>query len=515
MACRKTVIATPLRQIDLPKDGDFWAWYRETLEKADMIDPSLAAEGHFVLRPALCVIWERVQASLYKQLQLMGVQNCVFPILTPKITDTSDEYNEHHTRNLVADQLTTSSIIYSHFTRWIQTRLDLPLRLNQWKLVTCDVSHPEPLFRSREILMQEAHTAHLTELDASGEQKQVLDMYADLYEGLLAVPVVKGYRAYINSSHTSSALDGADVHESTMIAYVPALDQCVDGGSCRALGQSVSRKYRIIASDRTVNPNEDASSGVHVWQNSWCFSNRALGIMLAIHGDDEGIVVPPRVAENQVILIPSGSPHREQEWQTLLAEIQSIDTALSALDLRAHADLNGSLTFGWKLREWTIRGAPLCIMLGTKELLGQYARVYRRDLPKQMRRSDIPLAELPATIPRLLEEIQGNLLQTARSIFSSRQRQVINWHELTHYLCDSKEMSMCLAPHCLTEGCARQIETLLARPDHDRTTGNRNITCLCIPWSQPVATDTGLGKCINSCCASGAKKWAMFGPRFE
>lgn len=276
----------------------------------------------------------------------MGVQNCVFSLLTPKITDTSDRYDGQHTRNLVVDQLTTSSIIYSHFKRWIQTRLDLPLRLNQWKLVTCDVSHPEPLFRSREVLVQEAHTAHLTESDASREQKQVLDMYADLYEGLLAVPVVKGYRAYINSSHTSSALGSADVHESTVIAYVPTLDQCVDGGSCRALGQSASREYGTTASDRTVALNEGASSGVHVWQNSWCFSNRALGIMLATHGDDEGIVVPPRVAENQVIIRPSGSPHREQEWQTLLAEIDSIDTALSALDLRAQADLNGSLTFG-------------------------------------------------------------------------------------------------------------------------------------------------------------------------
>ncbi|KAH8432204.1 uncharacterized protein LDX57_009844 [Aspergillus melleus] len=413
----------------MAKDGDFWVWYRETLAKADMIDRSLVAKGHFVLRPALCVIWERVQASLHKQLQLMGVQNCVFPLLTPKTTDTSDEYNQQHTRNLEADQLTTSSIIYSHFARWIQNRLDLPLRLNQWKLVTCDVSHPEPLFRAREILVQEAHTAHLTESDASEEQTQVLDMYADLYEGLLAVPVVKGYRAYINSSYPSSALDSADVHGSAVIAYVPTLDQCVDGGSCRALGQSVSRKYSITASDRTVAPNDGASSGVHVWQNSWCFSNRALGIMLATHGDDEGIVIPPRVAENQVIIIPSGSPHREQEWQTLLAEINSIDTALSALDLRVQADLNGSLTFGWKLREWTIRGAPLCIMLGTKELSDQYARVYRRDLPKQTRRSDIPLVELPATIPRLLEEIQGNLLQTARSTFSLRQRQVINWHE--------------------------------------------------------------------------------------
>ncbi|KAK1144608.1 hypothetical protein N8T08_004911 [Aspergillus melleus] len=195
MACRRTIIATPLRQIDMPKDGDFWVWYRETLAKADMVDPSLVADGHFVLRSALCVIWERVQASLHKQLQLMGVQNCVFPFLTPKITNTSDRYNEQHTQNLVADQLTTSSIIYSHFTRWIQTRLDLPLHLNQWKLVTCDVSHPEPLFRSRDVLVQEAHTEHLTEPDASREQKQVLDRYADLYEGFLAVLVVKGYRA--------------------------------------------------------------------------------------------------------------------------------------------------------------------------------------------------------------------------------------------------------------------------------------------------------------------------------
>lgn len=142
----------------------------------------------------------------------------------------------------------------------------------------------------------------------------------------MAVSIVKGYRVYyINSSDstcTPSALDSADdvydsESESAVIAYVPTLDQYVDGGSCHALGQSVSRKYSITVSDPTAAPNnEGAGSGSsiqHVWQNRWSFSNRALGIMLATHGDDEGFVIPPRVAENRVILILSGSPHREQE----------------------------------------------------------------------------------------------------------------------------------------------------------------------------------------------------------
>ncbi|PLB44304.1 class II aaRS and biotin synthetase [Aspergillus steynii IBT 23096] len=505
MSCRKTVIAVPVPQVSTPKDSDFWVWYREALEKSELVDYSLKDDSYFILRPASCAIWDRIQKFLDHRLNAIGVQNCAFPLSIFQNAGKSNEKDKMHVRNLATDQISTVLVIYSHFAKWIKTHRDLPLRINQWKPLFCHESQPQPFLRSRELLIQEAHTAHLTAKDADEEIQQVLDIYATLYEDFLAIPVIKGQRSRL----VTTSPDGPDITEAIALAYIPALDQFTEAATCRAFGQSFSKPNNITVPDPSITSEEDPKPLVHVWQNSWCFSNRSMGIMLATHGDNEGLVLPPRVAEHQVVIIPGWFSSKKHEHPTIQAEITSIESALAGLDVRVKLDLDDRGSPGWKLHEWKIRGAPLCIILGMKELSGQYAAVYRRDLPKESCRADIPLAELPHTVPVLLESIQNHLLLKARDSLSCH-RQVADWQEFVHCLRNREEASVCLAPHCLAEECEQQIQSSVVESGR-----GTKIRCLCIPWSQPILTRSRPFKCINPQCEIEAQKWAMFGYKLE
>ncbi|KAI9046004.1 class II aaRS and biotin synthetase [Aspergillus affinis] len=297
-------------------------------------------------------------------------------------------------------------------------------------------------FVLRDRLVQETHTAHLTKKGTDDAIPQALDLYKEVYEDLLAVPVVKGQKSSLANREASLVLIGAYVNETVILLCVHILEQCIEGAICRGLGQCCSTAHGIKVPDPSILsiPSSEGQQFFHVWQNSWHFSSRASGIMMAIHGDNEGLVLPPNLAEYQAILILHGSSKRKQEYQTIVNEYVSIKSKLAALHWRTEVDLRDGYSAGWKLHEWIIRGAPLCIILGIKELSGQHATVYRRDIPKESRKINIPLTEIPATVLKLLEDLQERLLQKARVAFSSRQREVTDWDEFTYHIRGRKEV---------------------------------------------------------------------------
>jgi prolyl-tRNA synthetase len=199
----------------------------------------------------------------------------------------------------VAVRPTSETAMYPYFARKIQSHRDLPLKLNQWNnVVRWEFKHPMPFIRSREFLWQEGHTAHLTQKAASEEVLQILDWYSDVYQELLAVPVVKGTKT------VNEKFPGAD-YTTTIEGFIPATGRGIQAATSHALGQHFSKMFNITVEDPHAK-EAGKSEHVHVWQNSWGLTTRSIGVMILTHGDNRGLVIPPRVAETQVVLIPVG-----------------------------------------------------------------------------------------------------------------------------------------------------------------------------------------------------------------
>ncbi|KAH8429844.1 uncharacterized protein LDX57_007515 [Aspergillus melleus] len=399
-------------------------------------------------------------------------------------------------------------MIYSYYAKWIACPQDLPLRLNQWTTAFRSEPWPQPFLRCREFLTQEAHTVHKTQYDARSEMLQVLDLYTGLYEKLLAVPLVRGQQGDANKS------DG--IRTAVLFGLIPSLQQCIQAGVFHELGQHMSKQYGItISGDPDHTPNNESST-IHVWQNSWSLSIHAIGLMVATHGDDRGLVIPPYIAETQVIIIPHQG--KQQGHQMLYAEIFSIQSTLTSLGIRVTADLREGHSAGWKLQEWATGGVPLRLVVGSEELAGRYVTIYRRDLPKSEEKTIMSLSQLPTGILALLETMHKGLLEKAQNTLRSRQRQVTDWNEFVELLCVRKSASICLVPHCLAKDCQQRIESSMIETAAENDTGSEvrsvsaSVKFLCTPWDQPSGVHGGgVPKCINPECIHTANKWAMFG----
>lgn len=444
----------------------------------------------------------------------MGVQDCAFPLSSLEITGTSGDDGDPcmDTEPRLRNRQNATSTIYSCCARWIANPGDLPLRLNQWKTAFRSEPCPQPFLRCRELLIQEAHTAHMTQYEAHEEMLQVLDIYTAVYEELLAVPLIRGLQSDPNSSD--------EVHTAVLFGLVPALEQCIQAGACHELGQQMSKEYNITTSDVPVGSQTVSNSTVHVWQNSWNLSIRAIGLMVATHGDNRGLVLPPHIAETQVVIIPHQDSRNKNDHHKIRAEILSIQSTLASLGVRVSADLRDWRSTGWKMKEWITRGAPIRLVFGSEELAGRYVTICQRDLPKPNEEITIPLSQLPTAIPTLLAAMHNRLFKKAQDTIRSRQRQLADWDEFVKTICNRKTAYICLVPHCLTKDCQRRIESRLkfaieSNPDSETSSMAASVNFLCIPWDQPSGVgEKDASKCIYPECIRNAKKWAMVGCNF-
>ncbi|MCJ1311282.1 ribose-phosphate pyrophosphokinase 1 [Agyrium rufum] len=511
--------------IDVDKEEDFSAWYQQVLTKGDMLD-YYDVSGCYILKPASYFIWEEVQQWFNKKIKSIGVKNCSFPMFISQ--DVLEREKAHiegfapevawvtHAGNTplekkIAIRPTSETVMYPYYAKWIRSHRDLPLRLNQWNsVVRWEFKHPQPFLRTREFLWQEGHTAHLTQDAAGKEVRQILEWYAGVYEDLLAVPVIRGQK-------TEKEKFAGALYTTTVEGYIPATGRGIQGGTSHCLGQNFSKMFGISVEDPSSKEGEEKKPPLHVWQNSWGLSTRVIGVMVMIHGDNRGLVIPPRVVETQTVIVPVGVTAKttEEEKKSLYDQAEALATILRAVDIRVEVDLRDGYSPGWKFNDWEQKGTPLRLEFGPGEAAGHFVTTSRRDIAGKDGKSTIPITELNTQVPALLETIQADLYARADKQFKEHTKLVSKWEDFVPAL-NAKNVVM--IPHCLTEKCEDEIKELSAKKDsgddvaEDAKAPSMGAKSLCIPFEQPEGgLVKGETKCTNPNCGLMAEKWCLFG----
>ena len=508
--------------IDVTKDADFAGWYQQVLTKGEMVD-YYDVSGCYIYRPNSYAIWEKIQEYLNFKIKVIGVKNCSFPLFVSE--DVLNREKDHiegfaaevawvtHAGNSqlekkIAIRPTSETVMYPYYAKWIRSHRDLPLQLNQWNsVVRWEFKHPMPFLRSREFLWQEGHCVHLTEEGMDKEVLTILDYYAGVYEELLAVPVVKGRK-------TDKERFAGGLYTTTCEGYIPITGRGIQGATSHALGQNFSKMFGITVEDPSAKEGEKKPP-IFAWQDSWGLSTRVIGVMVMVHGDNRGLVVPPRVAETQVVIVPVGVTAKttEEARDKLYREIEGIATVLTAAGIRTQADMRDGYSPGWKFNDWELKGVPLRIEYGPGEAEGHYVTAARRDVFGPDGKAKVPIQDLETAVPQLLDTIHADLFRRADAAYRSHRIQVTKWDDFVPAL---NAKNVILIPHCLTEECEDEIKKISARSDQgdvpqDERAPSMGAKSLCIPFEQPEGIIKGETKCTNPNCKNLAEKWCMFG----
>ncbi|KAG9145536.1 hypothetical protein Leryth_022041, partial [Lithospermum erythrorhizon] len=317
--------------------------------------------------------------------------------------------------------------MYPYFSKWIRGHRDLPLRLNQWcNVVRWEFSNPTPFIRSREFLWQEGHTAFATKAEADSEVLDILELYRRIYEEFMAVPVIKGKK----SEHEKFA---GGLYTTTVEAFIPNTGRGIQGATSHCLGQNFAKMFEI-------NFENEKGEKAMVWQNSWAYTTRTIGVMIMVHGDDKGLVLPPKVASVQVIVVPV--PYKTVSTETLFDACAATVKCLSEAGIRAESDLRDNYSPGWKYSQWEMKGVPLRLEIGPKDLEKEQVRAVRRDNSEKV---DIEMKNLVKEVKDMLDNIQQNLFDMAKVKRDACIQVVKTWDEFMEALNQKK---MIFAPWC-------------------------------------------------------------------
>jgi prolyl-tRNA synthetase len=449
--------------ITVKKGEDLSEWYQQILSKGQFIS-YYDISGCYILEPASYVIWENIKSWFDAKIKTLGVRNCYYPVF---ITQDNLQKEKDHIEGFAAEvawvtmggqqklekpiaiRPTSETAMYKDFHDKIQSYRDLPLKRNQWNnVVRWEFRNPMPFIRSREFLWQEGHTAHLYEEGAAEEVLQILDFYAGVFEELLAVPVVKG-RKTVNEQFPGA------YYTTTVEGFIPATGRGVQAATSHCLGQHFAKMYDIMVED--PNPKKDtegAKEKLYVWQNSWGLTTRSIGIMMLIHGDDKGAVIPPRVAETQCILIPVGITAKvpEADKKAHYDKIHDMAATLNAAGIRVDVDIREHYNAGWKFNDYELRGVPLRIEFGPKDAAAGAVMTCRRD---NGAKETVKIDGLAAGIKTILETMQKEMFARAKAEYESHRKQVTKWEEIVPIL---NAKNVVLIPHCLDGDCADAIK---------------------------------------------------------
>lgn len=451
--------------ITVKKAEDFGEWFSQVIQKADLIDYS-EVSGCYVYKPGSYAIWETVQAWLDVKFKALGVKNAYFPLLIPEsllkreaqhVAGFTPEvaWVTHSGETKLAERLavrpTSETVMYAHYAKWIKSHRDLPLLLNQWcNVVRWEFKNPVPFLRSREFLWQEGHTAHKSKADAMREVLTILDIYAEAYAALYAVPVIKGYKT--ESEKFAGALCTTSIE-----GFLPN-GRGIQCATSHCLGQNFAKAFAISFLDE----NEEKQ---YVWQNSWGFTTRSIGVAIMMHSDDKGLVLPPAIATTKAVIVPILF---DDSRTRVLAKAKELHAMLQAAGIPTILDDRDHYTSGWKFNEWELKGIPLRIEIGPKDLEKSSVVVVRRDIGKK---EFIPMAELLGTAKAMLGLMQKDLYERALKFREDNTATVKDRKALDQAIADRK---LANADWCGNESC----EALLK----ERTEGAK---ILCIPFTQP------------------------------
>ncbi len=395
--------------ITVKKDQDLSEWYTQVVTKAQLADYS-SAKGFMVLMPYGYSIWEKIKEDFDKKIKAIGHKNAYFPLLIPeRLLKTETEHFAGFTPEVfwvthsgdteLAEKLavrpTSETIIYESYSKWVKSWRDLPILINVWNsVVRAEITSTRPFLRTTEFLWQEGHTVHETEREAEEEVMTILGIYTKLVEDELAIPILAGKKT------EREKFKGA-VYTTTMEAMMPD-GKALQMGTSHHLGQKFSIPFEI----KYLGKDEKEHYG---WTTSWGLSWRLIGAAILSHGDDRGLILPPRIAPTQVVIIPIF--YKETDQKDISDEVKHLSSQLEQIGIRTLIDDRAQYTPGWKYHEWEMKGVPLRVEIGPKDVQAKQVTVVRRDTREKIA---INRSDANDRISKILSEIQNHLFERAK-----------------------------------------------------------------------------------------------------
>ncbi len=413
--------------ITVKKSENFSEWYNQIVLKAELADYA-AMKGFMVVRPLGYAIWENITKVFDAMIKKLGHKNTYFPTLIPeKFLHKEAEHFKgfvpetfivtHSGNNKLDERLvvrpTSETIMYDSYAKWIRSWRDLPLLLNQWNSVLrAEIKATKLFLRTSEFLWQEGHTAHATKEEADKEVMTMLDLYRKVAEEYLAIPVITGRKSEMEK------FAGA-LYTTTIEAMMPD-GKALQGGTSHNLGQNFAKAFNIKFLDKD-------GQNKYVWQTSWGITTRLIGAMVMTHSDDKGLVIPPKVAPVHAVIVPI----EFKENKKILAEAKSIQQKLEIRGYSVMVDDREEHTPGWKFNEWELKGVPLRIEIGPKDLKRKEVILVRRDTSQKI---SVKISDAVKQVEKLLDDIQSGLFKKAKKFLDDNTTTVKSYDEFKKVL---------------------------------------------------------------------------------
>ena len=414
--------------ITVKKSNDFSDWYTQCVLKSSIADYS-PSKGFIILRPYGYAIWEIIRELLDDELRKTGHKNGFLPVLIPEslLTKEKDHFDgfmpevfwvtksgDSDLGEKLAVRPTSETIAYSMFSKWISSYRDLPLKMNFWNsALRAEIKSTKPLIRNSEFLWQEGHTAHKDENEADEEVRVILDIYKNLIEQFLAVPTLSGFKTekekFVGAKYT------------TCLESLMADGKALQMATSHHLGQNFSKPFEIKFL------NKDTVEQI-VWQTSWGISWRVIGAIIMVHGDDKGLILPPKISPTQVIIVPI---YKDDSKVVVKQKAYELEQKLKDSKIRAQTDDRDEYTSGWKFNDWEMKGVPLRVNVGLRDIKENKVELIRRDTKE---RFYVTEKELVNQTLSTLEKIQSNMFDRAKIHLQENTRSATTLEELLSLL---------------------------------------------------------------------------------
>lgn len=435
--------------ITVKKTEDFSEWYTQVVLKSELADYA-PVKGCMIFREHSYAIWEKIQEVFNEKIKATGHRNVYFPMFIPEsfLKKEAEHFQgfvpevawvtiggDRPLDEKLAIRPTSETIMYATYAKWIRSWRDLPIKLNQWNSVVRWETEATKLFlRTREFLWQEGHTAHATKEEADREVMEILNAYKDVIESYLAIPVLTGVK-------TENEKFAGALYTTTLEALMPD-GKALQMGTSHHLGQNFSKVFGI----KFLDQNEKER---FVWQTSWGFSTRMIGALVMVHGDDKGLVLPPKVTPIQAVIIPI--PYKDIDEDLVLAKAKDVYEKLQKRGISVVFDDRTEYTPGWKFNEWELKGVPIRIEIGPRDVKQKQVTLVRRDTFEKIA---IKEEKTVNAVAELLEEIQNNLFNRAKKFLEDHITSVKNYTEFKKAL----KKGFIRACWCSNPTCEKKIK---------------------------------------------------------
>ncbi|HEU03965.1 MAG TPA: proline--tRNA ligase [Nitrosopumilus sp.] len=436
--------------ITASKKDDFSEWYTQVVLKAELADYA-PVKGLIVLRPDGYSIWESIKKSLNEKFSKLGVRDGFLPVLIPESLLAKEKKHfaglnpevfwvTHSGENKLGDKLalrpTSETLAYSLYSKWIKSWRDLPLKINFWNTaLRAEIKGTKPFIRTSEFLWQEGHTVHTTQEEAEKEVLKILDIYKSIIEEELAIPVISGKKS------EREKFVGA-VYTTTMESVMPD-GKALQMGTSHFLGQNFSKPFEVKFADKDNVEN-------FAWQTSWGISWRLIGAMIMTHGDDKGLVLPPKVAPIQAVIIPIY--YSDEDGQKVLKKANELQNNIISKNIRVHIDNRDQLTPGYKFHDWELKGIPLRIEIGPKDIEKNKVVLVKR---YNKEKTDISFDDVAGKLDDVLMDIQKQMLISGKKVLDEMIHNISSYEEFKSQI---EKGGLLQTPWCGKQECEEKIK---------------------------------------------------------